>query len=98
MDNLLSTAISGLQANGMRVQAAAFNIVNVNSVGFKSQTVSASSAVPGGVTTSVGQSDQPVDMAQEFVGMIEAQAGYGANASVINTASRMTGSLLDILA
>lgn len=98
MDNLFSTAISGLQANAMRVQAAAFNIVNANSVGFKAQAVTASSTVPGGVTTSARQTDQPVDMAQEFVGMIEAQASYGANASVITTASRMTGSLLDILA
>ncbi len=98
MDATFSTAISGLQANAARFGVAAFNVVNANSDGFKARAVAASSTVPGGVSTSVTQTDQPVDVAQEFVGMIQSEAGYGANAEVMNTASRMTGALLDILA
>jgi flagellar hook protein FlgE len=98
VDAIFSTAISGLQANSARVGVAAFNVVNANTEGFKARAVTASSTVPGGVATSVTQTGQPVDVAQEFVGMIQAEAGYDANAEVMNTASRMTGALLDILA
>src|SRR4051812_30181129 len=98
MDAIFSTGISGLQANAARVGVAAFNVVNANSDGFKARAISASSTAPGGVSTSVTQTDQPVDIAQEFVGMIQAEAGYGANAEVMDTASRMTGALLDIFA
>ncbi|MCD6073400.1 MAG: hypothetical protein K0Q70_283 [Rhodospirillales bacterium] len=80
------------------VLCAAFNVVNANTEGFKARAVTASSTVPGGVATSVTQTGQPIDVAQEFVGMIQAEAGYDANAEVMNTASRMTGALLDILA
>jgi len=95
---MLSTAVSGLQANAVRFGTAAFNIVSANSVGFNARAVSASSTVPSGVTTSVAETDQPVDMAREFVSMIEAEAGYGANAAVVRTASHMTGTLLDVMA
>ena len=73
-------------------------MVNANSDGFKARGVSAASVVPSGVSTSVTQTGRTVDVAHEFVGMIQAEAGYKANAKVVNTASRMTGALLDILA
>ena len=95
---IFSTAVSGLQANAARVGVAAFNVVNANTDGFKARAVTASSTIPSGVSTGVAQTSQPVDIAQEFVGMIQAETGYGANAEVLNTASRMTGALLDILA
>jgi flagellar hook protein FlgE len=98
VDAIFSTAVSGLQANAARVGVAAFNVVNANTDGFKARAVNASGAQPSGVSTSVTQTDRAVDVAQEFVGMIQAEAGYGANAEVVNTASRMTGALLDILA
>lgn len=98
MDAMLSTAISGLQANAARFGTAAFNVVNANSEGFKARAVSASSTQPSGVSTILTETDQPVDVAQEFVGMIQAEAGYGANAAVARTASQLTGTLLDVLA
>ena len=98
VDAIFSTAISGLQANAARVGIAAFNVVNANSEGFKARAVTASSSMPSGVATSVTRTDRPVDVAQEFVGMIQAEAGYNANAEVMSTASRMTGALLDVLA
>jgi flagellar hook protein FlgE len=98
MDTTFATAVSGLQANAVRFGTAAFNVVNSNTDGFKARAVSASDVVPGGVSTSVSQTAQSPDVAQEFVGMIQAEAGYGANAKVIDTASRMTGALLDVLA
>ncbi len=93
-----ATAVSGLQANAERFGVAAFNVVNANSTDFKARVATSTSQVPNGVTTSVSQSDQPVDVAQEFVGMIEARIGYGANAQAIETARRMTGALLDVVA
>ena len=95
---MLSTAVSGLQANAVRVSVAASNVVNANSEGFKARAVAASSVTPAGVATSVTQTAQPVDIAQEFVGMIQAEAGYGANAAVLRTARDLTGTLLDVLA
>lgn len=95
---MMSSAVSGLQAQAVRAATAASNVVNANTDGFKARAVTASSVVPSGVTTQVTQTDQPVDVAQEFVGMIQAEAGYGANAAVLRTASSMTGTLLDVLA
>jgi flagellar hook protein FlgE len=97
-DLVLATAISGLQANAARFGVAANNIVNANSDNYTAQSLNQTSELPGGVSTDVTQTDQPVDLAQEFVGMIEAQNGYSANAEVVDTSSRMTGTLLNMLA
>ena len=98
MDTMFASAVSGLQANAVRFGTAAFNIVNANTDGFKARAVSASSVVPGGLSTSVSETSLPADAAREFVSMIQAEAGYSANAKVIDTASRITGALLDVLA
>ena len=40
----------------------------------------------------------PVDTTREFLNMKQDSVAYAANAKVVNAASRMTGTLLDILA
>jgi flagellar hook protein FlgE len=102
----LSVAVSGLQENATRFSVAANNIVNANSEGYTAQRVQSSSHVAGsgtgasagGVTATVVQTDQPVDIASEFVSMIQARVGYAADATVIEMASGMLGHLLDIQA
>jgi hypothetical protein len=42
--------------------------------------------------------DPPVDTTREFLNMKQDSVAYAANAKVITAASRMTGTLLDILA
>lgn len=98
IDTTMSAAISGLHANAVRAGTAAFNVVNANTEGFKARSVNVSSVVPVGVTASVATTGRTVDVAQEFVGMIQAEVGYAANAQVIKAAEQMTGSLLDLLA
>lgn len=95
---IMATAVSGLQANAERFQVAAVNIVNANSKDFRAQLATSTSQAPSGVSTSLSQSDEPVDLVHEFVDMIEAGIGYGANAEVVDTARRMTGTLLNIVA
>ena len=98
MTAAFATAVSGLQANAERFSVAASNVVNANSTDFKARLASSTSQVPNGVSTSVSPSDQTVDVAREFIGMIEAQIGYSSNAEVIETTRQMTGTLLDVVA
>ena len=93
-----ATAVSGLQANANKFRVAASNVVNANSDGYTAKVASTLSQSPSGVATHVSQSDQPVDVASEFINMIEARIGYGANAQVIETTRGMSGSLLNLVA
>ena len=56
MGNAMSISVSGMQAASMRLEAAASNIVNMDSGGYRPVSVAQSPAPDGGVTTSL----QPV--------------------------------------
>ena len=56
MDDAMSIAVSGMQAASSRLEAAASNIVNMDTGGYQPVSVAQAPATDGGVTTSL----QPV--------------------------------------
>ena len=92
------SAVSGLHAQVRRFHVAANNIVNANSDGYSARRADFVSVQPRGVETEISRTDRPVDVAREFVNLIEAELGYRANAEVVRTTEQLQGALLDIVA
>ena len=104
LNPILSTAVSGLDANSKRAQTAANNIVNVNTPEFRASNVETTTIVSGdgiaggsGVQTQILAGDQPTNLVREITRLIEAEAAYKANAQVIRTAEDLNEETLDIL-
>lgn len=100
----LAIAVSGINANALRANVAATNIVNQNTPGYKarevrtiSQQTTSSAAGGSGVTAQVIELGQ-VDLALEFTRLIEAEAAYRAGVRVIQTFEEMERELIDIIA
>ncbi|HPU20666.1 MAG TPA: flagellar basal body protein [Alicycliphilus sp.] len=100
MSSLLSIASSGLQAAQLRLNASAHNVANLNTPGFKGQTVQQQAVPPtGGVQARTAQAARPgVALEAEAVEQITASYAFKANALVLRTADDMAGTLLDTLA
>jgi flagellar hook protein FlgE len=100
ISGVLSTAISGLNANARRAQVAADNIVNtpgIKAAGVRTTTVVAGGE-GGGVLASVVAGSEGVDLAREFVELIGAQVTYNANANVIRAGEDLARRIVDIVA
>lgn len=107
LSQTLSIPVSGLRASATQAQAAANNIVNVQTVGYEviePRTISLTTASSplhdaGGVgvqaVLSVGGN---VDLATEFVRLTEAHLAYKANAKVLQSLSETQGKVIDDLA
>ncbi len=103
ISSVLSTAVTGLRTNATQVAVAADNLVNVNNPAHKrieARPVSLTVGDPGrgaGVAAeiSISQHGGEVDLAREFVNIIQAEAAYSANAEVIRTAQELDRVLLD---
>lgn len=96
---LPSIAQSGLQAAQARLGASAHNIANMQTDGFKRETVSAQATPQGGVVVSISQAAQAgSDLTQDVVDQMSAKNAFMANVQVLKTADQMMGSLLDVRA
>lgn len=96
VNNVLGTAVSGLQAAATQAAASANNIANQNTPGFQRTDVNTTSLVAGGGQGAVNAGVQAVlavgenvDLGREFVDLIQASTLYKANAAVIRTAEEM---------
>jgi flagellar basal body rod protein FlgC len=99
MNVLSSTALSGLNSAQTRLAAAANNIANMNTPGFRRDEVSAVPQAGGGVSVSVQKADaEGPDMLRDIVDQKMATYEFKANLQVLKTAREMTGSLLDTIA
>ncbi|MFC7409254.1 flagellar basal body protein [Hydrogenophaga atypica] len=99
MNMLSSTALSGLNAAQTRLGAAANNIANMNTPGFRRDEVSAVPQIGGGVSVSVQKAEtQGADVVRDVVDQKMAVLEFKANLRVLKTEREMTGSLLDTLA
>lgn len=103
INSILSTAVSGLNASAQRVSVSAFNVVNANTPDFsplrvQSTTQGGGQGTPTGVKTEVTEGTGSVDLATEAVNQIQAAISYTANASLIQTADELAGTLLDLRA
>ena len=108
--DVFGVALSGMQAAQAQLLVGADNIANLATPGFKASRVNLVEAPGGGVQIAGitkdtasgslgadGQESSNVDLASELVGLSQARTFYTANALVVRTADRMTGTLLDIL-
>lgn len=93
ISSVLTTATSGLRAASLRAESAAGNIANINTKGYHATLVSQSTLVNAdpvdpatAVFAQLQGSDNPPDLTNEIVRLIEAEATYRANAEVIRTA------------
>jgi flagellar hook-associated protein FlgK len=93
---VFSTALSGLHAASTRLDSAAHNIANAQTPGFHRQEVAQTAQPEGGVKVEVQRAPQQgVDLAQDIITQLSASYTYKANLQVVETASEMTGTLLD---
>lgn len=106
INSILTTATSGLRASALRANSAANNIANVNTPGYTATHVAQSTVVSGvrgnleggtGVSAQLLGGELPVDLTNEIVALVEAEATYKANAEVIRTAGKLTKAALDIV-
>lgn len=106
MNTLSNIAISGLRSAETRFSARAENIANATNVGYTALRAEQFSTSTGPVVR-ISKTDKPrsqearqpdIDLVEEFVGLITAQNDFRAAAKLLQTADRLSGSLLDILA
>lgn len=94
--SVFSTALSGVRAASTHLDTAAHNIANAETPKFKRQEVVQAVQPEGGVRVSIQQSPrQGPEMAQDIITQLSASYTYKANLQVIETASQMTGELLN---
>jgi flagellar basal-body rod protein FlgC len=107
------SSISGMRAAFSMMDVSAHNTANLNTDGFKKQTVQLSEADKGGVTVTIGQSTAPgptyqgpggkiieasnADPAEEIISQITAKYLLAANVAAFKKAADMEKSIIDIL-
>jgi flagellar hook protein FlgE len=104
----LHTAVSGLNAASRQVHAAANNIVNAETPGYRPADVRQSTVYAGanrasGVRAEAFAEDRAgagdaVSIATDFIRLIEAEVAYKASAATFETASRLSRDSIDLLA
>jgi flagellar hook-associated protein FlgK len=98
MSSISSIAHSGLQAAQLKMNTSAHNVANMQTPGFRAQTVQ-EEAEPqlGGVRATTGRAAQEgVALENETVDQMEATYSFSANLQVMKVQDRMMGSLIDL--
>lgn len=99
MNALSSIARSGLDAALLRLDAAANNIANVQTAGYRRQFAGQQALAEGGVVASVGRSPgTTANLAEDLVEQMAAAYSFKANLRVIETGHALLGTLLDATA
>ena len=99
MGSVMSIARSGMNAAVSMLDAAANNITNQQTPGYKRQFVLQEAQPEGGVSTTLAQADLAgADMAGDLVSQLVASLAFKANLRTIQTQDAMLGSLLDVRA
>jgi len=110
----LSNNLNAARISGMKLQASAHNLANLNTEGFEGQQVS-QSAGPGGeglkAQVSPTHAPAPVilrdgqlrtqsntDVIKETVNQVEAAAAFRSNMGVMQVQDKLTEAVLDIVA
>ncbi|HEY2033892.1 MAG TPA: flagellar basal body protein [Rhizomicrobium sp.] len=97
MSDSLLTAVSGMQAASLQMQAAASNVANAQTPSYQPVAVQQTAQSGGGVRASLVKSP-PTDLPAQLVSGIEASTAYRANFAVFGAMGRAYKSLLDIIA
>ncbi|HJV60227.1 MAG TPA: flagellar basal body protein [Albitalea sp.] len=97
MNSPASIARSGMNAALLRLDAAANNIANQGTPGYRRQSVLQQAQPGGGVDTSIAQAAAPGEnLAEDIVQQRIASYSFQANLRVIQTQDHMLGALLDL--
>ncbi|MCZ4315472.1 flagellar basal body protein [Comamonadaceae bacterium G21597-S1] len=96
MNTTPSIALSGMQAAQTRLRAAAHNVANLSTDGFRRQEVQQSARSQGGVRADVVRSSVPgPDLVRDTVERLQAKNAFMANLAVFKTSDTLAGALLD---
>ena len=96
MNSISSIALSGMNAAQFRLGAAANNIANAQTPGFRRQLVAAEALPGGGVTSSLQRADSAGEnFAEDIVQTMVAAYIFKANLRTLQTETSLIGSLLD---
>ncbi len=96
MNNVANTAMSGLQAAQLRLNAAANNVANAQTEGYRRDVVRAEPQAQGGVQARVEKLPEPgSDVTADLVAQKSATYAFKANAQMLKTADETLGRLLD---
>jgi flagellar basal body rod protein FlgC len=100
MSSLASIALSGMSAASMRLHAAAHNIANAQTPGFRRQVVQPTAQPEGGVVVSIGSLPAGAGDAliEDVVAQKAATYAFKANVLTLKAQDRLLGSLLDVMA
>jgi flagellar hook protein FlgE len=96
MSNITSIALSGMQAAQTRLDVAANNVANGQTVGYRRREVVQTAQPEGGTLASVRRSSQEgASLEADLVDQLQAKASFKASLAVFKTSDRMAGALLD---
>ncbi len=93
MNSIMNIASSALSAFSVQQSVSANNIANLNTDDFKASSVRISDKKNGGVSASVQQTNDSVDISQEAINMISNGNAYTANLKSIKTGDEMQNTL-----
>ena len=97
MADVSGIATSVLTAFGVRQSVTANNVANINTPDFKASYTVMKENNEGGVTASVVQGEDRVEISKEAVDMLETVNGYKANLKTIQVQDQMGKDLIDML-
>lgn len=99
--SVMTTALSGLTAAQATMAAAASNVANATTAGYRPveavTTAGPGGAVLTGFRPSVPQGLGGVSLDQEMVSMVTAKTAYAASATLVRAADEMASDLLDMV-
>jgi flagellar basal-body rod protein FlgC len=100
MTEAMQTGAQAMQAFGTALDVTANNIANVSTEGYhaKSAVLAEGSSGQGVQVAGVSVSKaEGVDLTREMTGMMFAERGFEANATVVRAAEETTGHILDLI-
>lgn len=99
MASTSSISMSGMNAAQTRLDSAAHNVANTNTVGFRRQEVVQTEQKDGGVSTSLTKATvEGSALETDMVAQLQAKNAFLANLALFKTSNQMVGALLDKIA
>lgn len=96
MASTSSISLSGMNAAQTRLDSAAHNVANTNTVGFRRQEVVQTEQKDGGVSTSLTKASvEGSALETDMVAQLQAKNAFLANLALFKTSNQMAGALLD---
>lgn len=96
MQSTSAIALSGMTAATSRLGAAAHNVANQGTAGFRRAVAADASLPTGGVRAGLERAPEPGGSIEtDMVGLLSARHAFAANLAVFRTADALLGTLVD---